>query len=144
MKFGTVVTTCCMALSICGLLLSVPGAASAQPCANGALSGNYGYSLTGYTLGSPQNKPIALGGTFVADGNGNLKIGGIANLGGSIRSQDGLGSYVVNADCSGHMTVNFAGFLPLTADFFLVSGGQRALVVQTNKTGVSSGEFDKQ
>jgi hypothetical protein len=136
------------ALNVCGAFLMGtigPAAAQAQPCGLGALNGSYGYSLSGVTLKSPQNKQIALGGTFTADGAGNLtSAGGIANLGGAIRSQSGTGTYTANPNCTGKITINFTGFLPLTADYFLISAGQRALLVQTDKGGVASGEFDKQ
>jgi len=78
---------------------------------NASLTGQYAYSLTGQAYGlSSGNGPFREAGSFTADGNGNITTGNDDFVSGTGPSTNGTsGSYAINNDGTGVMTLNLAG-----------------------------------
>jgi hypothetical protein len=109
------------------------------------LNGQYTYQLKGYELPSPP-PPFREAGVFTADGNGHLTnvVDDFAN-GGSASSGSTTGSYQINGDGSGTLTINFSGG-NATFEVTLSSTSQLYLVeIDSSLSGlVASGIAQKQ
>ena len=101
-------------VSICFALLVVVGLAAAQDsdtgkvCSNKTLNGDYGFIVTGFRM-TPAGTFAPMGGTALThfDGNGNLTQTDNINTGAGPLPADRFaqGTYQLNADCSGRMTI---------------------------------------
>lgn len=99
-------------------------------CGNGSLAGDYGFSITGTrpsgpVPGAPIETVVGVAMTHF-DGNGNLTQ--TDNIHGSISGfttpdRLGSGTYTVNADCSGTMTLSSPGSPTLTLLIVVVDNG---------------------
>jgi len=78
---------------------------------NASLKGQYAYVLVGQTFGlTSGNGPFREAGSFTADGNGNITTGNDDFVSGLGPSTNGTsGSYAINNDGTGAMTLNLAG-----------------------------------
>ena len=92
-----------------GCLLALPAQAQTA-CSNASLSGMYFYLVSGpYAITTTGSSPYAELGKFVADGNGGLSGQSVASQNGSITPYTFTGSYEVAGDCTGALTLTFAG-----------------------------------
>ncbi|HSS96640.1 MAG TPA: hypothetical protein VLK33_06415 [Terriglobales bacterium] len=111
---------------------------------NASLSGQYTYQLKGYSLSS--QSPFREAGVFTADGSGHLTnlVDDIAG-GGSASTASTTGSYQINPEGSGTLTMNFSSG-NATFEVTLSSSSQLYLVeIDSSLTGVaSSGMAQKQ
>ena len=110
-------------------------------CSNATLRGDYGFTINGTRPTGPPPAPIE---QFVGlaitrfDGNGGL-IQPVGSSHGSIRGDSpndtGSGTYSLNADCSGTMTLSLTGQIPaVTLRIWMVvvdRGKEVRLVVMT-------------
>jgi hypothetical protein len=111
---------------------------------NSSLSGQYAYQLKGYVLST--TSPFREAGVFTADGSGHLTtvIDDIA-AGGSAGSTTTTGSYSINGDGSGTLTLNFPG--GNTTFEVTLSSSSRLYLVEIDSAAsgvVSSGMAQKQ
>ena len=88
----------------------------ASGCANGTLNGKYGFEYTAFAvpgtavLATKNSVPSAAVGALTFDGNGNLSAGYTLSRGGDISTATSdIGTYTVNADCTGSFTDTTAG-----------------------------------
>lgn len=118
------------------ILLLAAGAGWAQDypsepmCGNGKLSGSYGFVVTGTrpsapTPGAPIETVVGVAMTQF-DGNGNLMQ--TDNIHGSISGytapdRQGTGTYTINPDCTGTMTISSPGSPTLTLSIVVVDDG---------------------
>ncbi|MBI2680191.1 MAG: hypothetical protein HYX25_04185 [Candidatus Solibacter usitatus] len=126
-------------------LLSVilfPGSSSsnAQPvthtCTNASISGNYGFSVSGLVVSSGF-LPFVAAGTLTSDGNGNLTGKDAATEGQSV-SRTLTGTYIVNADCSGSVTLH--DNLGNNSQFNVRIAGDAIQFMQTDGGTIIAGE----
>ena len=94
----------------------------AANCSNASLKGTYGYSAQGFTDATPDISragftPYAQTGLVVYDGRGNISSGTYTffqtTAAGGTLSGTFTGTYSVNPDCSGTVTVLVEGETPL-------------------------------
>ena len=118
--FATVVLSALVAL---GIPLSV----QAQPnCSNATLNGSFGYTNTGTILAGPDAGPFGGVGRQTFDGKGNTEATATVSVNGTISHATIRGTYVVNSNCTGSMTlVVSAGGETFTnhVDLVIVRGG---------------------
>ena len=95
------------------LLGIVPMAQAAEPkeCSNATLQGSFGYTSTGTLLPSfvppPFAGPFGEVGRQTFDGKGNTEATGTLSANGNILSKVTFqGTYTVNPDCTGSMTIS--------------------------------------
>jgi hypothetical protein len=127
----------------CGLLAAsatavaqsnADSASGARHCNDRMLSGDYGFSSEGLVIPAPNvNLPFRSVGTTHFDGRGDLSflehtvINGASLESGWTRSP---GTYVVNADCTGMLTINTPNSpVPIIASFVLFREGEEVRAV---------------
>jgi hypothetical protein len=97
--FGTVLFSALMALAI-------PLRVHAQPgCSNATLNGSFGYTNTGTILAGPGAGPFGGVGRQTFDGKGNTEATATVSVNGNISHATIKGTYVMNANCTGSMTL---------------------------------------
>jgi hypothetical protein len=109
----------------------VPVAHAQSGCSVTTLSGNYGFTGSGFA--SPRAKaaevPVAFSGLETFDGAGNLSATFTSANNGIISAgETTTGTYSVNSDCTGSASLAPAG----TFNFVIVNGGVELMVIQTD------------
>lgn len=121
------------------------GSAAAQPqeetCSASALSGAYGFSITGTNYASDVS--WALVGRFSADGVGVFDGSGTQSVKGKIGRVKFTGKYEVRADCSGSATLQFIGGPPAALDFVVVDNGQEVHLIVADQGTLETGVAKK-
>jgi hypothetical protein len=120
-----------------------------RTCSNATLHGSFGYTATGTLLVSavppPFAGPFAEVGRQTFDGNGNTEAIATLSANGNIAKVTIQGTYAVNPDCTGSMTLNV---LPLNvtahADFVIDNDGAELRTIGTDSGGVESRVYRKQ
>jgi len=118
------------------LFLGIAPNLQAQPsCSNASLSGSFGYTNTGTILTGPDAGPFGGVGRQTFDGKGNTQATATVSVNGSVYHATITGTYVVNSDCTGSMTlVGSAGSETFTnhVDLVIVRGGTEFRAINTD------------
>jgi hypothetical protein len=125
-------------LSVLGM---VPGAQAAEDklCSNASLKGTFAYTVTGST-----SAPPPLGGPFggvgrqTFDGNGHVSGTQTVNVNGNVFRQTYTGTYTVNPDCTGSVTlmIDIPPGLVTHSDFVIDDNGAEIRAVETDAGSV--------
>jgi hypothetical protein len=117
-------------------LLTLAAAAALVPavhaqCTNATLSGNYGFTFSGFLAPGHSTKgdekPFAGAGLATADGAGNFSATFSSSFNGGISTNNSYTAvYAVNSDCTGSMTPTNGG---ASLTFVIVSSGAELLAV---------------
>src|SRR5215204_5446685 len=79
--------------------------AAGAKCSEATLKGTYLFAQNGVEIKGDEQRPVAIAGYEVFDGNGKVKGHASANINGEItRNEHFSGTYTVNADCTGTAT----------------------------------------
>ena len=95
---GLVLATICIASLL-------PLQAQAAQCSQASIAGNWAYTYTG-TVFVPNPLPAAAVGHAHLDSSGNVTGSQTHTLAGQTEVEDISGTYTVNKDCTGSMTIN--------------------------------------
>ena len=122
-------------------------AAEGGGCSNASLRGSFGFTSTGTLLALPPPLagPFAEVGRQTFDGKGNTDATATASANGNIARLTLQGTYVVNPDCTGSMTLfvfELGG--SFNADFVIDDDGEELRVVLTDPGVVESRVYRKQ
>ena len=80
-------------------------ASSRAKCSEATLKGTYLFAQNGVEIKGDEQRPVAIAGYEVFDGNGKVKGVDSSNFNGEItRNERFSGTYTVNADCTGTAT----------------------------------------
>jgi hypothetical protein len=102
-------------------------------CDATSISGPYGYAFSGFlTDNQGYYHFFSASGRIVADANGGLNGHDTISVDGTVtRGRTYVGSYQVNSDCTGSITLgNSTG--SATADFVVTNGGNEIQFIQSN------------
>ena len=137
--------------------LSVAPKAHAQACSNATLRGSFGYTSVGTLVSLPDAPvgPFAEVGRQTFDGNGKTHATATLSADGNIiqgLTGEGTtvdGTYLVNPDCTGSMTLNVTfpdgfGTALVHADFVIDKGGAEIRAIVTDSGAVESRVYRKQ
>jgi hypothetical protein len=113
-------------------------------CTNSIVSGTYYYLLTGNVLSGNQVAPDIELGKFVADGIGGLSGNSHASVAGSISAYTFTGTYSVQSNCTGIMTLLVNSKSSGSFTFQVVNGGQGLMVAIAGPGAVTSGRAYRQ
>ena len=117
---------------------------AAPKCSASTLRGVYGHHFTGVFFISPSTPvPLASVGRTIFDGAGGITGNDTNSFGGTVASFELTGTYSVNEDCTGTMTVNESGFA-ISSNFVIVEEGKQILAVEINPGSVASGNLLRQ
>jgi hypothetical protein len=110
--------------------------ASRAKCSEATLKGTYLFAQNGVEIKGNEQRPFAIAGYDVFDGNGEVKGLASANFNGqTFRNEPLPGTYSVKGDCTG--TITFTN--GTRYDTFIAPDGSKFAFVRTNPEFVSSG-----
>ena len=109
-------------------------------CTDAAIKGTFGFQGGGFNSALV---PKAVEGQATLDGAGNLTGTETASAGGSVVSGPISGTYSVNADCTGSVTVTFKT-KKFTSNFVIVNGDKSALEISTESGDITTTTVAKQ
>ena len=152
MKCTTTANTLAIAFAIALTLGIAPQAQAGtdKGCSNASLEGTFAYTVAGSVLAPPQFAGLfASVGAQTFDGNGGTTATATVSLSGNILKVTITGTYTVNPDCTGSMTLNISSQNPPVSltnhAFFVIEdslAGFRA--IQTDQGVVVSGTARRQ
>ena len=126
--------------------------ANPQACTTTILQGGYGAGTTGLinTSGNPNDirirtfAPFAEAVYFLFDGHGNLSGTSTADFAGSVFPVTFTGTYTVNSNCTGSLTVDAGASGIVHRDLVIVDAGKEVEFVSTDPGVVIAGYMKKQ
>ncbi len=104
-------------------------------CSNSVLSGTYFYLITGSVASGNQVLPYAELGKLATDGNGGASGQSKASVNGLLSTYTLAGSYSVQPDCSGTITLTVNSQSTSVLSFRVTNSGQ-SIIVATSTPGV--------
>jgi hypothetical protein len=121
-------------------------------CTTAILQGGYGAGTTGLinTSGNPNDirirtfAPFAEAAYFIFDGHGNLSGSSTVDFAGFISPVTFTGTYTVNANCTGNLTVDAGASGIVHRDLVIVDAGKEVEFVSTDRGVVIAGHMKKQ
>lgn len=130
---------------VTGRAYRTTAASRGTQCANGSLSGAYGYVLAGTTASDGASFSYSDSGQLTADGNGNLSAASVTNLGGGFSNVNKSGSYSISSDCQGTASLTNQSGLSNSYVLAVVQDGQQILLLETDAgttvTGTGQPQF---
>jgi hypothetical protein len=109
---------------------------SGAKCSKATLEGTYLFAQNGVEIKGDEQRPFAIAGYDVFDGNGEVKGLASANFNGqTFRNEPLPGTYSVKGDCTG--TITFTN--GTRYDTFIAPDGSKFAFVRTNPEFVTSG-----
>jgi hypothetical protein len=116
--------------------------ASGAKCSKATLKGTYLLAYNGVELkGNNDQRPFALAGYDVYDGNGKVKTVFSSNFNGEVSRNETLsGTYSVKADCTGTLTFEDG----TRFDLFIAPDGSKFMFVQTKPSELVAARDNQQ
>jgi hypothetical protein len=112
--------------------------AARAKCSEATLDGTYLFAQNGIEIKGNDQRPFAVAGYDVFDGNGKVRGVSSGNFGGEVFRKDPFtGTYSVKANCTG--TVTFTDGAATQGDVFIAPDGSMFAFVRTNPEGVAAG-----
>jgi hypothetical protein len=112
--------------------------ASRAKCSEATLKGTYLFAQNGVEIKGNDQRPFALAGYDVFDGNGEVRGVSSGNFNGEVFRKDSFtGTYTVKANCTG--TVTFRDGAAAQGDMFIAPDGSKFAFVRTDPEDVSAG-----
>jgi hypothetical protein len=116
--------------------------ASTAKCSKATLKGTYLFAQNGVEIKGNDQRPFAIAGYDVFDGNGEVKGVDSGNFNGEVFHNDRFsGTYTVKANCTGTLTVRDG--TAVQGDIFIAPDGRKFAFVRTDPEDVAAG-FDSQ
>ena len=116
-------------------------------CSEASLKGSFGFTSTGTLLALPPPSagPFAEIGRQTFDGNGNTDATATLSANGNIKRVTVQGTYEVNPDCTGSMTLYVSPFgATVLLDFVIDDDGAELRAIITDAGAIESLVFKKQ
>src|SRR5215217_6008613 len=112
--------------------------ASGAKCSEATLKGRYLFAQNGVEIKGNDQRPFAIAGYDVFDGNGEVKGVASGNFNGeTFRNDRFTGTYSVKANCTG--TVTFKDGAATQGDVFIAPDGSKFAFVRTTPEDVAAG-----
>lgn len=126
-------------LSVLGAVLlwtgSVATSAQVPACHAQTLKGSYGYHMSATFPGAP--RPVVAVGVFTFDGEGRWSSADMVNANGAISHGGVGGTYIVNGDCTGSASYEWAPGVGGTMHFVVVDNGKELLAIEKGPAAVT-------
>ena len=112
-------------------------ASSRAKCSVATLKGTYPFAQNGVEIKGDEQRPFALAGYDVFDGDGGVKGVASGNFNGEVFRKDPFtGTYTVKANCTG--TVTFRDGAAIHGDIFIAPDGSKFAFVGTDPESVGA------
>jgi hypothetical protein len=122
-----------------GFAQNVEDAAVAKKCSEATLDGTYLFAQNGVEIKGNDQRPFALAGYDVFDGNGKVRGVSSGNFDGEVfRKQPIRGTYSVKANCTGTVTFRGVGGATTHGDIFIAPDGSKFAFVGTDPESVGA------
>jgi hypothetical protein len=110
------------------------------------LNAAYGYSFSGFIIDNAGNLNLfSAAGRAVPDGQGGLSGKDTFSFDGSIvRGRTYTGTYTVNSDCTGSITLSDPTNVTINADFVITNNGNELQLVESDRGSNISGSAKRQ
>ncbi len=108
-------------------------------CSTSMVKGTYFYILAGTVSSGGQGEPYAELGELVADGSGGVSGKSFTNLNGHAETYSLVGTYSVQSNCTGSMTVRANSQLTNALTFQVINNAQAMIVAISNAGEVVTG-----
>ena len=118
-----------------------------RECSTASLQGSFGFTSTGTLLALPPPSagPFAEIGRQTFDGQGNTDATATLSANGNIKRVTVVGTYVVNPDCTGSMTLLVSPFgSTVNLDFVIDDDGAEVRAIVTGAGSIESRVYRKQ
>jgi hypothetical protein len=143
MKRTIAPTTFVIGFAIAFVLGIPPGAQAGEPreCSNASLHGGFGFTSSGTLNALPPPSAGTFGeiGRQTFDGEGNTDGTATLTANGNLRRVTWQGTYVVNPDCTGSMTLFVAPFgATVNLDFVIDADETELRAISTGPTGTGA------
>ena len=113
--------------------------ASRAKCSKATLKGTYLFAQNGVEIKGNDQRPFALAGFDVFDGNGEVKGVDSGNFNGEVFRNDRFtGTYTVKANCTGTVTFRGVGGATTHGDIFIAPDGSMFAFVGTDPESVGA------
>jgi hypothetical protein len=139
--------TSIFAVALAGLILGATLArADDKGCSNATLKGTFGVTNTGLIVAPPQFAGAFAGvGTQIFDGKGGTNATATVSANGNIVKVTITGTYTVNPDCTGFMTLNISPVgVTNHATFVIVDDGAEIRAINTDPGSVITTVIQRQ
>ena len=142
-------TTLVIVFAIVFVLGILPEAQAGEhrACSTASLQGSFGFTSTGTLLALPPPSagPFAEIGRQTFDGQGNTDATATLSANGNIKRVTVVGTYVVNPDCTGSMTLLVSPFgSTVNLDFVIDDDGAEIRAIVTGAGSIESRVYRKQ
>ena len=149
MKRTIAPTTLVIVFAIVFVLGILPKAQAGEhrECSTASLQGSFGFTSTGTLLALPPpfGGPFAEIGRQTFDGQGNTDATATLSANGNIKRVTVVGTYVVNPDCTGSMTLLVSPFgSTVNLDFVIDDDGAEIRAIVTGAGSIESRVYRKQ
>jgi hypothetical protein len=125
---------------------NLPDNSPDEPCSVGSLNGSFGVTTTGFIVAFGPIGPVADVGVIAFDGSGGVSQTTTVSLNGAIvPNRTSSGSYVVNSDCTGSLSLQLpppAG--ASNSSFVIVDHGKELRLINTGNGRVLAGNAKRQ
>jgi len=123
-----------------------PEESSDDSCSLARLKGSFGITTTGWIVALGPVGPVGDVGTITFDGTGGVTLATTVSLNGTIiPNRVSSGSYVVNADCTGSLSLALPPPAGLsTSNFVIVDHGKELRLINTGAGRVLTGNAKRQ
>ena len=134
MKRSTIAKTLTIAaVTLLALGVTPTAKADDKGCSNVLMQGTFAFTGTGsINPPSPAAGPFVEVGTQIFDGKGGTTFAAKASQNGNIRELTGTGTYTVNPDCTGTMTLQVSPTLAVQIFFVIADWGNEFQAIETN------------
>jgi hypothetical protein len=113
--------------------------ASRARCSEATLKGTYPFAQNGVEIKGTDQRPFALAGYDVFDGQGGVKGVASGNFNGEVFRKDPFtGTYTVKANCTGTVTFRGVGGATTHGDIFIAPDGSMFAFVGTDPESVGA------
>lgn len=123
-------------------------------CSNSTLNANYAFSDSGFAdsgifMRHARLKgtavPVSAGGVLTFDGEGNVSFSNLTLVvNGGISSETGSGSYTVNSDCTGSISLTSGSIAGITFNMVAIGGGTEVFGIITSPGNTQTFDAKKQ
>ena len=109
-------------------------------CTASMINGTYFYLLTGTVSSGGPSIPYAELGQLVANGSGGLSGSSSSNLSGQVKTNSLTGSYSVQSNCSGSMTITLNSQTADALTFQVINNAQGLILATSNAGEIITGQ----
>jgi hypothetical protein len=125
---------------------NLPDNSSDEACSVDTVHGTFGVTTTGFIVASGPIGPVADVGVITFDGSGGVSQNTTVSLNGAVtQNRTGSGTYIVNSDCTGSLSVQIPPRVePSTSNFVIVDRGRELRLINTGNGRILAGNAKRQ